>query len=107
MAKRLLLDKSKSNDLEKAVITKLKTECGATFISRLQNMHKDIDLSKAYIENFRKENTVSIDFYVWTLTVSSWPKSTSLNPVLPPLLQSLQEKYTQFYTKSMKKRILT
>jgi cullin 4 len=106
LAKRLLLDKSKSNDIEKSVIAKLKAECGSTFISRLSNMQKDIDFSKTYMENFKNENSLNIDFHVWALTGSSWPRIKSLSPLLTRNLQDLQDKYTKFYTDSMKKRIL-
>ena len=64
LAKRQLLEKSKSIDLEKSVISKLKAECGATFISRLYNMQKDIDVSKTYMENFKQAYAPTIDFHV-------------------------------------------
>lgn len=107
LAKRMLLDKSKSNDLEKSVISKLKAECGANFISRLQNMQKDIDFSKSYMENFKKEYAPNMDFHVWTLTGASWPNSTEIKPLLPIEMQQLQEQYTHFYTASMQKRLLS
>lgn len=106
LAKRYLLDKSKSADLEKSVITKLKAECGATFISRLRNIQNDIDFSKTYMEHFHRENAVPFDFHVWTLTGQGWPRNYELKPILPPELLSLQEKYTIFYTNLMKKKIL-
>ena len=107
LAKRLLLDKSKSNDLEKSVIAKLKAECGAPFISRLHNMQKDIDVSKTYMDNFKQEYSPTLDFFVWTLTGSSWPKASYLKPLLPKEMQKLQEDYTRFYTNIMKKKLLS
>lgn len=45
LAKRLLLSKSASNDLEKSMVSKLKTECGSAFTSKLEGMFKDMALS--------------------------------------------------------------
>lgn len=63
LAKRLLLNKSSSDDLEKSMITKLKTECGCQFTSKLEGMFKDISLS----------NTLNDDFkiYIFNNNVSS------------------------------------
>ena len=40
-AKRLLMGKSASVDIEKAMIAKLKAECGAQYTSKLEGMFKD------------------------------------------------------------------
>ena len=40
-AKRLLMDKSSSIDVEKSMIAKLKAECGAQYTSKLEGMFKD------------------------------------------------------------------
>lgn len=40
-AKRLLMDKSSSIDIEKSMIAKLKAECGAQYTSKLEGMFKD------------------------------------------------------------------
>jgi cullin 3 len=50
LAKRLLLNKSLSDDSEKNMISKLKTECGCQFTSKLEgilikNLHLIINLS--------------------------------------------------------------
>ena len=46
LAKRLLLGKSASYDLERSMLTKLKTECGANFTAKLEGMFQDVELSR-------------------------------------------------------------
>lgn len=53
LAKRLLLGRSASSDAEKAMIGKLKAECGAQFTSKLEGMFKDTDLSRDIMASFR------------------------------------------------------
>lgn len=53
LAKRLLLGKSSSADAEKAMIAKLKAECGGQFTSKLESMFKDTDLSREIVTSFR------------------------------------------------------
>jgi cullin 3 len=53
LAKRLLLDKSVSDDSEKNMISKLKTECGCQFTSKLEGMFKDISVSNTMMQEFK------------------------------------------------------
>ena len=46
LSKRLLLAKSASADLERSMLTKLKTECGANYTSKLDGMFMDMDISR-------------------------------------------------------------
>lgn len=54
LAKRLLLGRSASIDAEKAMITKLKAECGSQFTNKLEGMFKDIDLSYDVMTSFKQ-----------------------------------------------------
>lgn len=54
LAKRLLLGKSASTDAEKAMISKLKAECGAQFTNKLEGMFKDVDLSHDIMGSFHQ-----------------------------------------------------
>ncbi|KAK7399935.1 hypothetical protein VNO78_11132 [Psophocarpus tetragonolobus] len=56
LAKRLLLGKSASIDVEKSMISKLKTECGSQFTNKLEGMFKDIELSKEINESFKQSS---------------------------------------------------
>ena len=53
LAKRLLLNKSASDDAEKNMISRLKTECGCQFTCKLEGMFKDISISNTTAEDFR------------------------------------------------------
>mgnify|MGYP001097380628 FL=1 len=53
LAKRLLLNKSASDDAEKNMISRLKTECGCQFTYKLEGMFKDITLSNTTVDEFR------------------------------------------------------
>ena len=68
LAKRLLLNKSSSDDLEKSMISKLKTECGCQFTSKLEGMFKDISLSNTLNDEFKGHmlaNNVSEIFNIY------------------------------------------
>ncbi|XP_011505614.1 PREDICTED: cullin-3 isoform X2 [Ceratosolen solmsi marchali] len=79
LAKRLLLNKSVSDDSEKNMISKLKTECGCQFTSKLEGMFKDITVSNTIMEEFKEHilaygMTLSgVDLSVRVLTTGFWP----------------------------------
>jgi hypothetical protein len=54
LAKRLLLQRSVSNDAEKAMITKLKAECGSQFTNKLEGMFNDMELSHDIVSAFQR-----------------------------------------------------
>jgi len=53
LAKRLLLNKSVSDDWEKYMISKLKTECGCQFTSSVERMFKGISVSNTMMDEFK------------------------------------------------------
>lgn len=53
LAKRLLLAKSASVDLEKIMLAKLKTECGSSFTQKLEGMFTDVELCKSMMEEYQ------------------------------------------------------
>ncbi|VDM51769.1 unnamed protein product [Angiostrongylus costaricensis] len=71
MAKRLLLDKSISDDMERMMISKLKTECGCHFTLKLENMFRDKELWATQANHVRLAS--SIDISVRVLTAGMWP----------------------------------
>ncbi|KAG5440561.1 hypothetical protein PCK2_000386, partial [Pneumocystis canis] len=52
LAKRLLLNKSASSDVEKNMLMKLKAECGSGFTQKLEGMFKDMDISKNFMASY-------------------------------------------------------
>ncbi|KAA8490321.1 Cullin-1 [Porphyridium purpureum] len=54
LAKRLLLEKSHSDDAERSLIAKLKLRCGAHYTSKLEGMITDMNLSRDMQRSFRR-----------------------------------------------------
>ncbi|VDN23890.1 unnamed protein product [Cylicostephanus goldi] len=110
MARRLLLDRSLSDDLERMMISKLKvmsdcicivccfcmcriTECGYQFTLRLENMYRDKELWSTHAAAFREvkealpgENV--IDISVRVLTAGVWPTQSAPVCILPPVCEN-------------------
>ncbi|CCD74336.1 Cullin-3 [Caenorhabditis elegans] len=112
LAKRLLLDKSCSDDVEKALLAKLKTECGCQFTQKLENMFRDKELWLTLATSFRdwreaQPTKMSIDISLRVLTAGVWP-TVQCNPVvLPQELSVAYEMFTQYYTEKHTGRKLT
>lgn len=64
LAKRLLLGRSASSDAEKAMITKLKAECGSQFTNKLEGMFKDIDLSHDIMASFKQSVSLAPKYFL-------------------------------------------
>ncbi len=89
LSKRLLSGRSASSDAEKAMISKLKAECGYQFTSRLEGMFTDMRISRDAVDNYRSvmkhsmmktktgllENTEEFELDVFVLTQGCWPTS--------------------------------
>ncbi|KAF8382850.1 cul-4 [Pristionchus pacificus] len=84
LAKRLLHSKSASVDAEKAMLCKLKQECGAGFTQRLEGMFKDMEMSKDLGIAFKKHTEAeakerdeqlcsNAEFNISILTMGQWP----------------------------------
>lgn len=103
LAKRLLLGKSANHDAEKAMIAKLKAECGSQFTNKLEGMFKDIDLSREIMGSFRQSAAVSsqipsgLDLNVHILTSGFWPSYPLVECNLPEQLSSAQQVFKDFY----------
>ncbi|ORX91617.1 ubiquitin-protein ligase, cullin 4 [Basidiobolus meristosporus CBS 931.73] len=102
LAKRLLLNKSASFDAEKSMLSKLKTECGASFTSKLEGMFKDMDVSRDIMISFRQtqkyqELCKDIELNVSVLTQGYWPTYTPTEITLPEQMTEYQEVFKAFY----------
>ena len=109
LAKRLILNKSSSIDLERSMVSKLKVECGANFTNKLEGMFKDIDLSqdimKSYLEHCAEESSSSSidgdasgpDTTVQVLTTGYWPTYPSMEVKLPASVAAKRDHFSEFY----------
>ena len=113
LAKRLLHGKSASIDAEKAMISKLKAECGSQYTQQLEMMFKDVDYSREIMHAFRQsiEDNPSvpkgIETHVNVITSGSWPQYSPVDLKLPEQLATLQEQFQDFYLNKHSGRKLT
>lgn len=63
LSKRLLGGKSMSEDSERSMIAKLKSECGYHFTSKLEGMFTDMHMSKETMEQFRVAQSDTLAAY--------------------------------------------
>ncbi|KAH8554516.1 Cullin family-domain-containing protein [Umbelopsis sp. PMI_123] len=101
LAKRLLLGKSASIDAERSMLSKMKTECGPAFTSKLEGMFKDIDISRDLMTTFKNhksyEDIKDLQIYVNVLTQGFWPTYPPVEITLPPDMANSQEVFKDFY----------
>ncbi|XP_015788171.1 cullin-3 [Tetranychus urticae] len=114
LAKRLLLNKSVSDDSEKNMISKLKTECGCQFTSKLEGMFRDITVSTTMMDEFKthvqssRVNLAGVDLNVRILTTGFWPtQSTPSKCNIPLAPRNAFEAFKRFYLAKHSGRQLT
>ncbi|ODV91872.1 hypothetical protein CANCADRAFT_78572 [Tortispora caseinolytica NRRL Y-17796] len=101
LARRLVNGISISDAAEASMISKLKDACGFDYISVLQRMFQDInissDLTQAFKTSAEKED-LPLDMEMLVLGSNFWtmqPAKTDFQ--LPPLLQESLERFEKFY----------
>ncbi|PRP75027.1 cullin C, partial [Planoprotostelium fungivorum] len=109
LAKRLLLGRSVSDDVEQNMISKLKAECGFQFTSKLAGMFTDMKLSKDTMEGFKshcsnqypnqstKDVFGGVDLSVNVLTTGFWPTAQSNACNLPQEVIKACEAFKKYY----------
>lgn len=114
LARRLLTNKSVSDDSEKNMISKLKTECGCQFTSKLEGMFRDMSISNTTMDEFRQHLTTTgvslggVDLIVRVLTTGYWPtQSATPKCNIPPSPRHAFEVFRRFYLAKHSGRQLT
>jgi len=113
LARRLLNQKSASDDSEKMMISKLKSECGCQFTSKLEGMFKDMTLSNTVNDEFKSHlanaaKLGGVDLSVRVLTTGFWPGQNAPPPVnLPRVPSEAFGVFKNFYLGKHSGRILT
>ena len=109
LATRLLQDLSQSEQNERTMIGKLKNEAGYLWTSKLEDMFKDIQLSKELMNEFNKifGSKYSIDLNVSVCTTGSWPTSSINGIKKPAALGQISDAFTQYYKSKYNGRKLT
>ncbi|KAG2450508.1 hypothetical protein HYH02_005009 [Chlamydomonas schloesseri] len=116
LAKRLLSGRTTSDDAERNLLVKLKTECGYQFTSKLESMFTDIKTSRDTMNDFRNRLVETgrleaelggIDLQVQVLTTGSWPTQAPSKCNLPRELEAACESFRNFYLSTHSGRRLT
>lgn len=101
LAKRLLSGKTVSDDAERSLIVKLKTECGYQFTSKLEGMFTDMKTSQDTMQGFLAAVGAEIaegpSLTVQVLTTGSWPTQSVTTCNLPSEILALCEKFKNYY----------
>ncbi|KAI8371040.1 Cullin [Blakeslea trispora] len=105
LAKRLLLNRSVSDDAERGMLSKLKRECGYQFTNKLEGMFNDMRLSSemnGYFKEFldsHEQHKLPMDVQVTVLTSTFWPMNLSASPKcqMPSLLLRASEAFEAYY----------
>ncbi|KQK01936.1 cullin-3A [Brachypodium distachyon] len=111
LAKRLLSSKTVSDDAERSMIVKLKTECGYQFTSKLEGMFTDMKTSQDTMRDFYAKKSEELGdgptLDVHILTTGSWPTQPSPPCSLPPEILAVCEKFRAYYLGTHNGRRLT
>jgi cullin 3 len=100
LSKRLLSSKSVSDDHERAMIAKLKAECGYQYTSKLEGMFQDVGISDSVMKDFLKSPQASgssIEMEVQVLTTGFWPLPAPPKCNLAGQLRELCTRFENFY----------
>lgn len=112
LAKRLLSGRTVSDDAERSLIVKLKTECGYQFTSKLEGMFLDMKTSRDTMQGF---NTTGLTgeandgptLSVQVLTTGSWPTQSGARCNLPREVLAMCDRFKNFYLSTHTGRRLT
>jgi cullin-4 len=101
LARRLLMARSASQDAERSMIAKLKSECGFTFTHNLEQMFKDQELARdemtTYKQSLRDTSKTSLDLQVSVLSASAWPSYPDVKVNIPDNVAEHIKRYEDHY----------
>jgi cullin 3 len=110
LAKRLLGNRSVSEDAERTMVSLLKAECGYQFTTKLEGMFNDMRISretrekyKTYRQKQQKQDSSSpsllsnMDIEVDVLTTGYWPSQNVPACTLPAIVQIAIDRFSKFY----------
>jgi len=110
LSKRLLGNKSISDEIEKQMIAKFKAECGYQFTTKLEGMFQDMSTSKKVQDDFRASAfyaQAGVQMDVHMLRSGCWPLDHSPPCALPPAIQQATDAFTACYLGTNSGRKLT
>jgi len=112
LANRLLNGRCKSDNAERAMIQKLKLQCGAQFTSSMEGMLNDLNIAADHVRAFKTyldKNHVNLEiprFETRVLTTGFWPAYPDVKVVLPEKMGACASKFTKWYASATSHRAL-
>lgn len=100
LAKRLLNQRSLSDDAEKSMIAKLKIQCGTHFTSKMEGMLADLAVgtdSRSEFDKTMKENKATVDFSAQILTTGFWPTYPACKVSIPASMSSCMNLFKKWH----------
>lgn len=111
LAKRLLNQRSASDDAEKLMIAKLKVQCGTQFTSKMEGMLNDLaignDTKVEFDKYVAKQPPINLSFSPQILTTGFWPSYKSPEIVIPENMTKCLEMFKEWHDVTHTKRKLT
>ncbi|CAN8096719.1 unnamed protein product [Discula destructiva] len=103
LARRLLMNRSASQDAERNMLSKLKSECGSIFTHNLEQMFKDMELVKDEMANYKNwlegsgKGSAGVDLSVSILSQAAWPTYPDVKMVVPEDVAEKLDKFEAYY----------
>jgi cullin 3 len=124
LCRRLLMNKSISNEVEKQMISKMKIELGNNFTLKLEAMFKDMTISeelsagyKKHVEGLGEKDPKRIDLNINVLTSMTWSLETMGGSAedgegrprcnFPPAVEKVKRGFEKFYNQKHSGRQLS
>jgi cullin 3 len=125
LCRRLLMNKSISNEVEKQMISKMKIELGNNFTLKLEAMFKDMTISeeltagfKKHVEGLGDKDPKRIELAINVLTSMTWPLETMGGATneeedsrprcnFPAVVEKIKRGFEKFYSEKHSGRQLT
>lgn len=116
MAKRLLMGKSVSRDVERQMLSKMKMRLGNQFTSKMESLLKDVELSENMAAGYkeavaRQEEPPKVELEPSILTTTVWPITTPEGgdkpAVLPAEVEKARNAFERYYMTKHTGRKLT
>ncbi|KAJ4375196.1 hypothetical protein N0V83_002281 [Neocucurbitaria cava] len=125
LCRRLLMNKSISNEVEKQMISKMKIELGNNFTLKLEAMFKDMTISeeltagfKKHVEGLGDKDPKRIELAINVLTSMTWPLETMGGAAadeedqrprcnFPAVVEKVKRGFEKFYSEKHSGRQLT
>lgn len=108
LAKRLLGNRSVSDDAERAMVSLLKAECGYQFTTKLEGMFNDMRISRETRDKYKSykrqheaevdiDGSNRMDIEVDVLTTGYWPSQNVPPCTVPDVVQEAIDRFSKFY----------